>query len=151
MRRVIVLLMLSVALSGASWAQSDVAAADASKLRAASVQYEIIQILLEKREYSQILPEFRKILSLQLKGENELPVVQGAWLIAENLRKSQQFSLAEQLVDETLLRTEQGDNKFSLWMLKGKILRDQGRLQEAIEVYRKAQQFAPLRESPPDQ
>jgi len=32
-------------------------------------------------------------------------------------------------------------------MAKGKVLKDQGKLQEAIEIFRKAQQFAPAADS----
>jgi len=99
--------------------------------------------LLKQQEYSQVLPEFRKILELNLTGSNEQNVVKSAWIIVENLRTARQFALAEQIVEGTLAQTKQNKNKFDLLMLKGKICQDQGRLQEAKQAYRRAQQLTP--------
>lgn len=112
---------------------------EVSKLRFAAGQHEIVTVLIQDKKFSSVLPEFRKILQLDLQGENETLVVQSAWAIVEQLRETKQFSIAHQILDETLTQTEGRQNKFSLLMLKGKTFKDEGRLQEAIETYRKAQ------------
>ena len=111
-----------------------------SKLRFAASQHEIITILIEEQNYAGVLPEFRRILKLDLKGErNEKLIVKSAWAIVEQLSEARQYALAHQILEETLEQTENRENRFSLLMLKGKTLKDEGRLREAIEVYRKAQ------------
>ena len=112
-----------------------------TKLRLAAGYHEIIFVLINAERFSEVLPEYRNILALDLRGENEKLVVQEAWLIAQELNKFDQYSLAHEVVDETLVRMQSSESKFSLLMLKGKIFKDQGRLLEAIETFRKAQQL----------
>ena len=68
-------------------------------------------------------------------------MVEAAWSIVEELRDSGQYSIAEQIVEANLAQVEDRENKFNLLMLQGKIFQDQGRLEEAIEAYHKAQQL----------
>jgi len=139
MRKLILLLALSAALHLPLQAQrSD----ETAKLRIAASQYEIIELLMQKHDYSQILGEYRKILALNL--EDEKLVVQATKLIAvDRLCTAGQYSLATQIINEALSTVRLSDSKFFLMMAKGKVLKDQGKLQEAIEIFRKAQQFAP--------
>jgi tetratricopeptide (TPR) repeat protein len=145
-RKTLALVILSAVLGPCALAQA--ADGDAAKLRIAGSQYEIIRVLLRKQEFSQVLPEFRKILGLQLSRENEVLVVRGAWTVVEELRKAGQYSIAHQVVDETLLSSHEVGNRFSLLMLKGKIFQEEGRLEDAIGVYRKAQQLRAPSDSP---
>ena len=112
-----------------------------ARLRFAAGQHEIIRVLLKEREYSKILPEFRKILELDLEGENERPVLKSTWFFVGHLRKANQYSLAHQLIDEALDHLQSRDSKFILLILKGKTFDDEGRTREALEIFRKAQQF----------
>jgi tetratricopeptide (TPR) repeat protein len=112
-----------------------------SKLRFAAGQHEIIRILLEQGRFSEILTEYRKILELELQGENEEPVVKEAWFVVERLRQSDQYSLAHAVVDESLGWLRNQESKFYLLIMKGKIFYDEGRTLEAIEAYRRAQEF----------
>ncbi len=139
MRKLILLLALSAALHLPLQAQrSD----ETAKLRIAASQYEIIELLMQKHDYSQILGEYRKILALNL--EDEKLVVQATKLIAvDRLCTAGQYSLATQIINEALSTVRLSESKFFLMMAKGKVLKDQGKLQEAIEIFRKAQQFAP--------
>ena len=143
MRKLILLLALSAALHLPLQAQrSD----ETAKLRIAASQYEIIELLMQKHDYSQILGEYRKILALNL--EDEKLVVQATKLIAvDRLCTAGQYSLATQIINEALSTARLSDSKFFLMMAKGKVLKDQGKLQEAIEIFRKAQQFAPAADS----
>ncbi len=139
MRKLILLLTLAAALHLPLQAEpSD----ETAKLRIAASQYEIIELLMQKHDYSQILGEYRKILALNV--EDEKLVVQATKLIAvDRLCPAGQYSLATQIINEALSTVRLSDSKFFLMMAKGKVLKDQGKLQEAIEIFRKAQQYAP--------
>lgn len=141
-------LLFFLALHLAVWGQTERLAItgekprdEVSKLRFAASQYPIVEILVEEGKYHQVLPEFRKILKLGLKGEHETLVVQSAWLLMEKLAEKGQYSVAHQMINETLNQSQERENKFSLLMFKGKLFKDEGRLEEAIQVYRKAQEL----------
>jgi tetratricopeptide (TPR) repeat protein len=139
MRKLILLLALSAALHLPLQAQRT---DEKTKLRIAGSQYEIIELLMQQHDYSQVLGEYRKILALNL--EDEKSVVQATKLIAvDRLSPAGQYSLAMQIINETLNTVRLSESKFYLLMAKAKVLKDQGKLQEAIEIYRKAQEFAP--------
>jgi tetratricopeptide (TPR) repeat protein len=137
MKRLIVVTIMFLAASGLIAGQATVE----KKLLFAYSQHEIITILLEEQSYAQVLPEFRKILNLQLKDDNEDMVVRSAWQIVEALREAKQYSLAHQITDATLETSQRSENQFSLLMLKAKLLQDEGRRSEALQLYRKAQQL----------
>lgn len=145
MKKWAISLAMITMLAFPAFSQGSAAASDEAKLQTAAAQHAIIEVLLKEQEYSQVLPEFKKILDLNLTGSNEQNVVKSAWIIVENLRAVHQFALAEQIVDGTLSQAKHNKNRFDLLMLKGKIYQDQGRLQEAKQVYRKAQQLTPDR------
>lgn len=116
---------------------------ETAKLRIAASQYEIISVLMKNQEYSRVPDEFRKILDLNLSTENEKPLVQATFQVVDGLRQAGQYSTATQIADEALNKLKLSESKYFLMMAKGKVLKDQGRFQEAIEIYRKAQAFAP--------
>ncbi len=131
------------------------ASEEVAKLQMAASQHEIIFVWLanlaaeaykghsaECPQVAHILSEFKKILQLGFRGEKERLLVLEAWLVAQECLHLKQYSLAHQIVDETLSYTENAENKFSLLMLKGKIFKDQKHLIQAIETYRQAQEFA---------
>ena len=137
-------LLLSLSLPVASGAPQEISPDSddlESKLRFAAGQHEIIGILLEQGSFSEILIEYRKILELELTGENEVPVVKEAWYLVEQLRQSEQFSLAHAIVDESLEWLQNRDSTCYLLIIRGKIFHDEGRTEEAIDAYREAQEF----------
>ncbi len=141
MKKWTISLTLIAMLAFPAFGQGAAAASDEVKLQTAAAQHAIIEVLLKEQNFSQVLPEFKKILDLNLTGPNEQNVVKSAWIIVENLRGVRQFAIAEEIVDQTLAETKQNKNKFNLMMLKGKIYNDQGRFQEAKHVYRRAVQL----------
>ncbi len=141
MKKWAISLTMITVLTFPAFGQGAAAASDEVKLQTAAAQHAIIEILLQEHNYSQVLSEFKKILDLELTGSNEQNVVKSAWIIVENLRGVHQFGVAEEIVDETLAQTKQNKSKFNLMMLKGKIYHDQGRFQEAKQVYRRATQL----------
>jgi tetratricopeptide (TPR) repeat protein len=144
MRKFLALLVLISCLVLPVAAQGS--ATEAAKLRVAGSQYEIIGVLLDKQAFSQVIFEYRKILALQLGLESELPLAQATAVVVERLAAAGQYRIADQLLDEAFAKVKASLTKYSLLMIKGKLLKDEGRLQEAIEVYRRAQQYAPAQE-----
>ncbi len=138
MKKAIVFLML-VGLAPSLWAQSP--PTSEKNLQFAASQHEIILILLREKKYSQVMPEFQKILDLPWRTEDESLVVKAAWVIGENLSDARQFTVAEQLVNQTLSRVTQAPQQFTLLMLKAQILERSGRLSDALQILRRAQQL----------
>jgi hypothetical protein len=112
-----------------------------AQLRIAATQHEIISILLSEENYEEILPEYRRILALGLEGQNEKLVVREAWIVAGRLAEVGRFALAHQLVDETLAVSELEESRFTLLMVKGKVFKEEGRVKDALKVYRDAQKL----------
>jgi tetratricopeptide (TPR) repeat protein len=137
MKRLVLLFIIFITISGLAAGQST----DEQKLLFAYSQHEIIAILLEEGNYGQILPEFRKILKLELRDDREDMVVRSAWQIVEALKEAKQYSLAHEITDATLQGSQQAENQFSLLMLKAKLLQEEGRRSEALQLYRKAQEL----------
>ena len=135
----LVLLLMSTGLVMSSSNSGPIGESDEAKLRYAASQHEIISILLKEGQFDRILPEFNKILGLDLGSENEKLVATETWVVADQLVSAGQYSLAHRVVDAGLAKMVTSENQFTLLMLKGKIYREEGRLEEAISVYRKAQ------------
>lgn len=113
---------------------------DDARLRYAAAQHEIITILINEKQYDRVPVEFEKILDLGFRGSQEELVVKEAWAIVTGLMAHRQFESAHQVVDEALQKVERNDNRFALIMLKGKLFKQEGRLKDALNAYRQAQQ-----------
>jgi len=114
---------------------------DLAKLRFAASQHEIISILLDEQDFEGIVPEYNRILELELTGDDESLVVKEALIIADRLMKLEQYPLAHEIIDETLEVTRQRDNRFSLLMMKGKIYKEEGQIRKALKTYKAAQRI----------
>lgn len=112
-----------------------------AELRFAATQHEIIAILIEEEEFDRVVPEFQKILDLGFSGEQERLVVKEAWVVANGLLAAQRYDLAHQVVDSALNRLQSEESEFQLLMLKGKLYKQQGMVQEAVRTYRQAQRI----------
>lgn len=112
---------------------------DASAIRFAASQHEIISILLEEGDFDLVLPEFEKILALGLKGDKEQLVVQETWLVVSRLIEMSQLELGHSIVDACMEATEMRENQFTLLMLKGKLYKEEGLLDKAVDTFRQAQ------------
>jgi len=114
---------------------------DLAKLRFAASQHEIISILLDEQDFEGIVPEYNRILELELTGDDESLVVKEALIIADRLMKLEQYPLAHEIIDETLEVTRQRDNRFSLLMMKGMIHKEEGQIRKALKTYKAAQRI----------
>ena len=137
----VLLLLLSTGLVLGSPNVSVVTDSEEAKLRFASAQHEIISILLQEQRYDAVMPELKKLLALNLKGVNEKLLVQSIWLFADQLVAADQFALAHEAIDSALSKVAEDANEFTLLMLKGKIYKEQGKLKEALDLYRAAQEL----------
>jgi tetratricopeptide (TPR) repeat protein len=108
------------------------------KLSIAENQYEIIKLLIKQGKFDLVLPEWRKILDLNLTGQYEESVAQSASYIAYLLAESKQYALAHGVLDETIARMQLGANIASLLKVKAYIYRTEGKLQKAIETLQRA-------------
>ena len=108
------------------------------KLSIAEKQHEIIKLLIKEGQYDRVLPEWRKILDLNLTGEYEESVAKSAGYIAYLLAENKQYPLAHQLLDETIARMQLVGNKASLLKVKAWVYRAEGKLQKAIETLQRA-------------
>ena len=142
MKRIALLLLYLGALNPAILGQVDQADAESqAKLEYAGAAHEIISILIEEGKYAAVFPEFRKILELGLEGRDATLVVVSALAFAESMTGAGQHGIAQQILDSSISGLQERTNKYTLLMYKAKYLKDQGRTQEAIEIYRKAQQL----------
>lgn len=111
------------------------------KLRYAASQHEILSILIDEEDFEGVIPEFNKILDLNLQGDDEQLVTKEALIIAVRLLEAKQYVIAHEIIDETLEVTHQRDNQFSLLMMKGKIFKEQGQIRKALKAYKEAQKI----------
>ena len=116
---------------------------EVAKLRLASSQYAIIQVLLDEGSFSEISTEFDQILGLGLSGPDQALVVKAAWNIVERLRASRQYAVAHKVVRSTLEWVEEV-YQFELLMLQGKIYQDQRKFEEALRSLRRARSLQNL-------
>ena len=146
MKRIALLLLCLGSLNPVVPGQVDQAGVQAdaetqAKLEYAGAGHEIISILIAEGKYAAVLPEFRKILELGLTGKDETLVVYSALTFAESMTEAGQHGTAHQILDSSISQLRERASKYTLLMYKAKYLKDQGRTQEAIEIYRKTQQL----------
>ena len=115
--------------------------AENAKLATAATHYEIAQLKLESGEYDAVVAEIRKILDLDFSSENEAVLTLSVLNLSEELLNANQHGLARNAVDATLKVSHQQENQFMLLMFKARIFRDEGKTDEALETYRKAQKL----------
>ncbi|UCF36645.1 MAG: hypothetical protein JSU96_17805 [Acidobacteriota bacterium] len=136
-RIAIISLLLLLLLSAVAVAQRPMD--EQAKLRFAATQHEIISILIEEGEFDRVLPEFRKIVNLGLQDERL--VVQEVGVVTNGLMVLDAFSTAHQIIDEFLPLAKERENQFTLLMIKGKVFKQEGRLKDAVKMYRQAQEL----------
>lgn len=122
---------------------------DKAKLQFAASTHELIMTRLAEGQYEAILPEFRKILALDLGGSFDQRLTQGAWLIVDELRAEGQYDLAHSIIKETLSRVSDVDSRWELLILQGKTYKEQGRFEQAITSLEEARKLRP--QNHPDQ
>lgn len=115
-------------------------------LQAAYSHHELILIYLDQHDYDEVMPEYEKLLGLNLEGPLERKLVEGTWVLIGVLRQQGQYELAHEMIDAALGRIRIDDNRFDMLILKAKTFKDEGRIEEAIDTHRRAQQLRPIEE-----
>jgi tetratricopeptide (TPR) repeat protein len=106
------------------------------KISIAEKHHEIAKLLIKDGRYDRVLPEMRKILDLNMQGE-EL-VAKSSSFIAYQLAENRQVALGHELLDETLARMKQGANIAALLKVKAYLYKFEGKLQKAVETFERA-------------
>ena len=115
---------------------------ETSKLAFGATQYGIIVLLIESGNYDTVMPEVHKILELDFTGKNEKVLTFSLLQLGERLLEASQYSVAHQLVDQSLMAAvQERGNRFMLLMFKARVLSGEGKTRAAVEVYRRAQQL----------
>jgi tetratricopeptide (TPR) repeat protein len=108
------------------------------KISIAEKQHEIAKLLIKDGQFDRVLPEMRKILDLNLQGEDEELVAKSSSFIAYQLAESKQVGLAHRLLDETVARMKQRENVAALLKIKAYLFKSEGNLQKAIQTLQQA-------------
>lgn len=138
-----ILILVLVLLITATQAQTPARASRGidSRVASAAVQHEIVAALLQKKDFNRVLPELKKILDLRLPVEYETAVVEEFVSVSNQLMRAQRFDMAHQAVDAALQRVSADSSKLFLYIQSGRIHREQGNLDAAMEAYEKAKRF----------
>jgi tetratricopeptide (TPR) repeat protein len=107
-------------------------------LSIAEKQHDIIKLLIKEGLFDRVLPEFRKILDLNLTGKYEESVAKSAGYIAYLLAENRQYALAHEVLDETIARMQLAGDAASLLKIKAYIYRSEGKLPKAIQTLERA-------------
>jgi tetratricopeptide (TPR) repeat protein len=107
-------------------------------LSIAEKQFDIIKLLIKQGQYDRVLPEWHKILDLNLTGEYEGSVAKAASFIAYLLAENKQYGLGYELLEETIAKMQLAGNIASLLKIKAYLYKSEGKLQKAIETLERA-------------
>ncbi len=137
----IICLIFCIPLTGiaASWTSAEgIPSGSDQALSIAEKQHEIARLLIKEGRFDRVLPEMRKILDLNLQGENEQLVAKSASFIAYLLAENKHSTLGHQLLDETIAKMRLSENIASLLKIKAYLYKADGKLNLAIETLERA-------------
>lgn len=106
------------------------------KLKIASVQHDLILLLIENKNFDQVESEWKKVLDLKLGAKFEGQIADSLSLIAFNLSEAKQLSLALKIIDDSLSTVPfSNKSKSDLLKLKASIYVELGDSEDAIKAY----------------
>lgn len=114
-----------------------------NKLKIASLQHDLILLLIESNDFDRVELEWRKVLDLGLSEKYESAIAQSLLMIGYKLSEANQLSLAQSIMDESL-STVAFSNKSAadIFRLKAYVYKEAGDLDSAIDALRKASELA---------
>lgn len=114
-----------------------------NKLKIASMQHDLILLLLESGDFGRVELEWKKVLDLGLSEKYEGAIAQSLLMICYKLAEANQLSLAQSLMDESL-STVLFSNKSAadIFRLKAYVYKEAGDLDAAIDALRRASELA---------
>lgn len=110
-----------------------------NKLKIASMQHDLILLLIESNDFDRVESEWKKVLDLGLSEKYENAIAQSLLMIGYKLSEANQLSLAQNIMDESLA-TVAFTNKSAadIFRLKAYVYKEAGDLDSAIDALRKA-------------
>ena len=113
------------------------------KLKIASMQHDLILLLLENKDFEKVESEWRKVLDLELSEKYEGAVAQSLLTISYKLSEAGALSVALAILDESLsIVPFSNRSRTDLLKLKAYIYKEAGDLDAAIDTLRQASELA---------
>lgn len=106
--------------------------------RVAETQHEIIMMLIKNRKFGEVLPECKKIFSLDFPLDHEHLLVEEAQILTDSLVHLKETDLAHQVLDEALKAVHSNKSRAAIYKEKAFVYSKQGRDKEAMELFEKA-------------
>lgn len=119
----------------------DVKTETIKKLNYAFAQHEMIMLLIQNKNFAEVLPEVVKILELNLPPKYEERVAKSLVGIAYKLLEVKQSSLGHKVLDEGLRSLSLNGNKANILRFKAILYKEEGELEAAIETFRRANEL----------
>lgn len=133
-------LLLLPALPSAAQSKSDPSWEQTRRI--AEAQHEIIAVAIRQNNFSQVMPEMRKIYGLKFPPKYESTLSQEIEIVADALMHKQQYELAHKCIDEGLKYLSDNKSKSQVYKQKAYILVKQGKEDEALQYFRQAVELA---------
>jgi hypothetical protein len=132
------------AFQSAPAVEEDRAASDIQKkLKTASMQHELILLLIENKAFDQVEMEWKKVLDLRLSAKYEGAIAQSLLTIGYKLYEARQFPLAQKILDASLATVPFGNkNRADIFKFKALLFKEMGDLDSAIRTMRLASELA---------
>jgi hypothetical protein len=107
------------------------------KLKTASVQHELILLLIENKAYDQVEVEWKKVLDLKLGTRYEAPIASSLLTIGYKLYEAKQLVVAQKLMDASLASVPFANkSRADIFKFKAFLFKEAGDLENAIRSMR---------------
>jgi tetratricopeptide (TPR) repeat protein len=117
------------------------------KLEIASMQHDLILLLIENNSFDRVESEWQKVLDLGLNGKYEGAIAQSLLTISYKLSEAKQIPLAQRILDESLPAVGfSNKNRADILRFKAYLYKEAGDLDSAIDTLRRASEL--VAESP---
>jgi hypothetical protein len=122
----------------------DRAASDIQKkLKTASMQHELILLLIENKTFDQVEIEWKKVLDLRLGAKYEGAIAQSLLTIGYKLYEAKQFPLGQKIMDASIATVPFiNKDKADIYKFKALLFREMGDIDSAIRCMRLASELA---------
>ena len=114
-----------------------------NKLKIASMQHDLILLLIDRNDLDRVQLEWRKVLDLQLSEKYEDAIAQSLLMICYRLSQANQLPLAHSLMDESFAAVAFSNRSAAdILRLKAYLYKEAGDLDSAIDTLRQASELA---------
>ena len=113
------------------------------KLKTASMQHELILLLIENKTFDQVELQWKKVLDLRLNARYEGAIAQSLLMIGYKLFEAKQFVPAQKIMDASLASVPfTSGNKADIFKFKAALYKEMGDLDNAIRFMRLASELS---------